>query len=192
MDVPLEENYSYGFGTSIPLRNGNRGWHELKKICKTFLKIQKATSVLFTSTMNHISTYAAGKFASARTISSPCPMLAMAWSKSGDKIFGIPFKRPIFSRNMYKLTADFWPQLITDIDWTGHWTEEFFRFSAGKFVLIRNLQIATILFKRRNLAEKYGTWVIKVLKYVYVYVLRNMEYVIRIANSWIGCQKWYL
>ena len=39
---------------------------------------------------------AAGKFESARTISSPWPILAIVWSNSGDKILGIPFKRPIF------------------------------------------------------------------------------------------------
>ena len=42
-------------------------------------------------------TYAAGKLASAKTISSPWPILAKVWSKSGDKMTGIPFKRPIFS-----------------------------------------------------------------------------------------------
>ena len=41
-------------------------------------------------------TYAAGKLASAKTISSPWPILAKVWSKSGDKMTGIPFKRPIF------------------------------------------------------------------------------------------------
>ena len=50
----------------------------------------------------HVSfTYLAGKLASARTISSPCPILNRACRRSGDKIFGIPFKRPILIANIH-------------------------------------------------------------------------------------------
>lgn len=47
--------------------------------------------------LSHLQIASDGKFASARTISSPCPMRANVFSSWGDSIRGIPRKITIFS-----------------------------------------------------------------------------------------------
>ena len=85
----------------------------LKRLLKRYPKLSKNTNKVqkrhfkgfkngFWKASKKSKTYAAGKLASAKTISSPCPIEAKAWSNSGDKIDGIPFKRPMIWRNFQR------------------------------------------------------------------------------------------